>query len=174
MEINSERLVLAPLGTQYFKTTLGYSTDLENTKYMVFLPLENREEVRQFLENAEKEMKKDHPTYYEFAIILNHQHIGAVSVYFDDSPECGELGWILAKEYWGNGYVCEAAKAIVKYFAEEMNINHFIAHCDSENYASRRVMEKLGMHFVRQYGGRKNRSSDEMREECLYELMIGE
>lgn len=48
--------------------------------------------------------------------------------------------------------------------------SRFIAHCDSENTASRRVMEKLGMSLREISHGRKNRSSDEERDECLYEL----
>ncbi len=39
----------------------------------------------------------------------------------------------------------------------------FIAHCDSENIGSYKVMEKLGMSFVSCSEGRKNKASDEER-----------
>lgn len=130
----------------------------------------NCEEVEEFLSNVEKEWEKEQPSYYEFAVILDNVHIGAVSMYFDDSFDTGELGWIIDKNYWGKGYAFEASSAMVKKCLKDMNIRKFIAHCDSENISSRRVMEKLGMYLVEQYGGRRNRASDEMREECRYEM----
>lgn len=54
-----------------------------------------------------------------------------------------------------------------------MKINRFIAHCDAENKASVRVMEKLGMTFVETHGGRFNRSTEGERLEKLYETVLG-
>ena len=58
------------------------------------------------------------------------------------------------------------------YCAKRFHIRHFIAHCDSENNASMRVMEKLGMNIAKRYQGRKNRNSEEISEESLYELFM--
>ena len=44
-------------------------------------------------------------------------------------------------------------------------LSGFIAHADSQNSASRRAMEKLGMRLVKTYGGRRNRGSVEERME---------
>ena len=51
-----------------------------------------------------------------------------------------------------------------------LGIKHFIAHCDTENAPSRRVMEKLGMTLKDEYGGRKNKLSEEERREYLFRL----
>lgn len=170
MEITTERLILKPLGMEYYDTVCKYSMDIENARYMVWLPKNNIEEVETFLSAVDQEWKKEAPSYLEFAIIFDNIHIGAVSIYFDDSFVSGELGWIIDKRYWGRGYAYEASRAVVEKCRAAMGIGKFIAYCDSENYPSRRVMEKLGMHLVEQYGGRKNRASDEIREECLYEM----
>ena len=76
------------------------------------------------------------------------------------------------KRYWGNGFACEAAQAIVDYFAAHMGMTHFIAHCDTENAASYRVMEKLGMVKTGEWGGRRNRSALEDTFEYQYELAV--
>ncbi len=167
--IKTERLILKPLGTAELETANSYSLDEQNTRFMCFLPNRDSEETLQFLKNVESEWQKEHPGFYEFAVFYREAHIGAVSVYFDDGV--GELGWIINRQYWGNGFAYEAAKAIVDYFAG-IGCHRFIAHCDTENVASYRLMEKLGMTRTGEYGGRKNRSSDHESFEFQYELTL--
>ena len=58
MELKSERLLLRPLGMQYLESVHEYASDLENTKYMVYLPNAALEETVAFFQNLEKEMEK--------------------------------------------------------------------------------------------------------------------
>ena len=172
MEIITNRLILCPLGIEYLESTHEYSSDREATKYMMFLPNDTVEETAEFLRGAEAEWKKQNPEYYEFTVILNHRHIGAVSLYLDERRSTGEFGWILHRDFWRQGITTEAVRALLDYGVNVLGIHHFIAHCDSENTASYKVMEKIGMVRTQCYGGRKNKSSDEERNEYLYELNI--
>lgn len=172
MEINTERLVLKPLGTEYLQTTFPYASDLENTRYMVNLPNETIEETKNFLSNAEKEWQKPDPDYYEFAVLLDGVHIGGVCLYLNEKRDTGELGWILDKKYWKRGYATEAAEAVAGFASGKLGLRHLIAHCDSENTGSSRVMERLGMTRTDSYWGRKNKASDENRKEYLYEIFL--
>ena len=61
---------------------------------------------------------------------------------------------------------------IINFAKQELKIRRFIAHCDGENISSYRVMEKLGMSLTDKINGRKNKSSDEDREELTYLLEI--
>lgn len=172
MEIRTQRLVLKPLELEYLQTTFHYTSDIENTRYMTNLPNETIEEVREFILSAETEWQKESPSFYEFVILLDNTHIGAVNLSLDESRSTGELGWILDKRYWKKGYGYEAAQAVLNYAIETLGIHHFVAHCDSENTGSFRIMEKLGMHLTDRYPGRQNRSSREAREECRYTLNL--
>lgn len=172
MEIKTNRLILCPLGIKYLESTHEYASDREATKYMMFLPNDTVEETAEFLKNADAEWSKQDPEYYEFAVLLNNRHVGAVSLYPDESRTTCELGWILHRDFWRQGITTEAMKALLDYSVNVLNIHHFIAHCDSENIASYKVMEKLGMVRTECNGGRKNKSSDEERKEYLYELKI--
>lgn len=169
IEIITKRLLLTPLGIKYLQTTNDYSSDHENTKYMFYLP-RSEEETASFLKTVDLEWTKENPEFYEFAILYNNEHIGAVSVYFEKGV--GELGWIVNKKYWGNGFAYEAAQALVKYFTDNMGTAHFIAHCDTENNASYKVMEKLGMVRTGEWGGRRNKSALSDSFEYRYELII--
>lgn len=65
IEINTERLTLRPLGTEYLESVHEYATDPENTKYMIHLPNESIEETRDFLLRAENEWMKEAPSFIE-------------------------------------------------------------------------------------------------------------
>ncbi len=69
---------------------------------------------------------------------------GLLSWMIDDKEEI-EVAYLLAKEYWGRGLATEAARGIVQYAYEQLNIARLICLVDPENIASQRVAQKLGM-----------------------------
>ena len=65
----------------------------------------------------------------------------------------------------------EAAQGVIG-FAKSIGVKRVFAGCDSENVASYKTMEKLGMH-LREKGTRTNRSmGDEVRVELIYEMSV--
>lgn len=169
-DISTERMVLTPLGTKFLHSVNEYALDYENTKYMCHLPNASSEETVEFLRNIESEWAKEEPKFYEFAMLYQDRHIGAVSVYFEHG--IGELGWIVNKQYWGNGFAYEAAKAMIHYFADHFGATRYIAHCDTKNIASYKTMEKLGMVRTGEYGGRINKAAQRESFEYQYELVL--
>lgn len=172
IEIETKRLLLKPLGIAYLDTVHEYASDVENCRYMCYLPNADLEETRAFLEECDRQWLKSEPEFFEFAINYDGNHIGAVSATIENGGESAELGWIINKKYWNSGFATEAAQALIEYLSTELSVKTFIAHCDSENCASYRTMEKLGMERSGEWGGRKNRSSDEERNEYQYKMTI--
>jgi RimJ/RimL family protein N-acetyltransferase len=68
--------------------------------------------------------------------------------YLENRPDV-EVGYTLAKAYWGQGFASEVAAASLRYGFEEVKLDRIVALAYPENTASRRVMDKLGMHFVK-------------------------
>lgn len=173
MEIRTERLVLRPVEMGDVDTTHAYASDLENTKYMMFLPYASLDETREAVGKAVEEWRKPEPEFCEFAITKDGAHIGGVTLYIMEDRTVAELGWVLSKAHWHRGYVTEAARAMVPYARERWGIKRIFACCDSENAASYHVMERLGMHCTVRDGKRTNRSmGDEERTELVYEMQI--
>jgi ribosomal-protein-alanine N-acetyltransferase len=56
-----------------------------------------------------------------------------------------EIGWRLAAEHWNHGYATEAARSVLKFGFETMNLPEVVSFTVPANLASRRVMEKIGM-----------------------------
>jgi ribosomal-protein-alanine N-acetyltransferase len=92
-----------------------------------------------------------------YAIVLkaNNKVIGSLGIHNDTlDPEYKaeiqrEIGYVLSKDYWGNGYVPEAVKAAVKYAFEELYVDvlwcgHFLINAQSQ-----RVNEKCGFRYYK-------------------------
>jgi len=71
--------------------------------------------------------------------------VGAVSLRLFAQGPRAELGYWIGVPYWNNGYCTEAARALVAYGFEELELDSVQARHRLENPASGRVMEKLGM-----------------------------
>lgn len=56
-----------------------------------------------------------------------------------------EIAWMLSRDAWGQGYAIEAARAICQRAFDDLGIDELVSFTASENYRSRRVMERLGM-----------------------------
>ncbi len=55
-----------------------------------------------------------------------------------------ELGWTLAREFWGRGYATEGARRMLTHAFTEMNREHVISLIHPDNRASINVAEKMG------------------------------
>jgi len=67
----------------------------------------------------------------------------------DDLPfaPAVEVGWRLATPYWGKGYATEGARAVLDFCWNQLNGTEVVAVTAAGNGPSRRVMERIGMHY---------------------------
>lgn len=56
-----------------------------------------------------------------------------------------EIGWRLAPEYWGKGYVTEAANAWLGFGFETLGTDEIVSFAVWNNARSTKVMERIGM-----------------------------
>jgi RimJ/RimL family protein N-acetyltransferase len=56
-----------------------------------------------------------------------------------------EVGWRLARRFWGRGYATEAAMAALAHGFRELHLDEIVSFTTVANERSRRVMERLGM-----------------------------
>ena len=55
-----------------------------------------------------------------------------------------ELGYVLSKDYWGNGLVPEAVNAVIDYLFNELDYDFLLCGYYNFNERSKRVQEKCG------------------------------
>lgn len=170
-EYKTKRLSLIPLGIKFLKSTHEYASNLENCKYMLFLPNKTIEETKQFLNQCDLNWQNKNNDCFEYAIIYEGVHIGAVSLYLEN--DIAEIGWIVNEKYQGQGFAYEASKALIEIGFKNLNINKIIAHCDINNIPSYKLMEKLGFNKVliqeRKYFDNRGISKEyqyELKKDC--------
>ena len=57
-----------------------------------------------------------------------------------------EIGWRLSSRHWKKGYATEAAQAVLHYAFAKLNLNEIVSFTVVNNKASRRIIEKIGLH----------------------------
>lgn len=62
-----------------------------------------------------------------------------------------DIGYRLDEKFWGKGYASEATFAWLKYAFETMKIKTMEAAAHSDNAASNRILQKIGMQMTEQY-----------------------
>ena len=73
------------------------------------------------------------------------------------------LGYCLDETAWGHGHATEAARALLQWAFETLDLNRIQAETDTRNLASARVLEKLG--FVRE---------GTLREDCVVDGVVSD
>jgi len=61
-----------------------------------------------------------------------------------------EIGWRFARQTWGNGYAGEAAQVALDFGLQTLGLPEIVGIYQSENRASGKIMERLGMRFDRE------------------------
>lgn len=172
IEIKTDRLLLRPLSIDDLESVHIYASDNCNTRFMMWLPNDTKEETAQFLLGVTREWKRKRPRFYEFAITLNGKQIGAISCYLNKRRNVGELGWIINKEYWKKGYATEAAIAIKDFAVTQLKVKKLTANCDYRNMDSYKLMEKIGLKLESDSKVRIYPKTGETAKELTYSLVL--
>ncbi|MGL4404775.1 MAG: GNAT family N-acetyltransferase [Notoacmeibacter sp.] len=68
-----------------------------------------------------------------------------------DQARVAELGYRLRRSEWGQGLAAEGGKALIDWGFSSGLYDRITANTMTVNLGSRRVMEKIGMHYVRTF-----------------------
>jgi len=143
--LHTQRLTLRPWRQEDLLDFYEYASVDGVGQMAGWLPHASMEESRMILDMFIREKKT-------FAIVHEGKVIGSLGVeeYEEDKlPEFAEkrgreLGFVLAKPYWGQGLMPEAVKAVIRYLLDEMGLDFLVCCHFTDNDQSRRVQEKCG------------------------------
>ena len=145
--IETERLVLRGYELDDAPAIYAYASDPEVTPYMTFDRSRSIDEVLVFLNGRIASSYCEQQLEYMLALRDEPDiAIGALSaVWYSRAHRVLELGYILAKEHWGNGYMPEAGRALMRFAFETTNAARIFAPIFAPNAKSRRCAEKIGL-----------------------------
>ena len=142
--LETERLILRPLSIDDLNNVFKWAGDPRVNKYMIYPLYKSPEDGREWLENLYNVEKN---IDYGFVYKETGELIGMGGVFCREENDGWVIGYNLRKEYWGQGLVPEAMKAIIDYVDKEKGIRMIYGEFAKENSKSKRVMEKLGMTY---------------------------
>ncbi len=146
--IETDRLVLRPLALADLGPMHDVYADREVMRY-----IGRGGAHSETIEESERRLQRliDHQEKHGFSLwAVTDRASGTVMgdagliLYAHRGPEI-ELGYRLAKAYWGRGYATEAARAWLAHGFETLGLKRIVAVTHPEHVASQRVLEKIGM-----------------------------
>jgi [ribosomal protein S5]-alanine N-acetyltransferase len=145
--IETERLLLRELREADENDIHEYASDPEVVRLMIWGP-NTRELTRDFLARALQAQTQWPRADVGLAIELKSERrmIGSIGLRMKDEGRCtADIGYVLNRKYWGNGYMTESARAVLDVAFQQLNLHRVWATCDTRNRASYQLMERLGM-----------------------------
>lgn len=148
-EIETPRLRLRPFTPDDLDALSGITADPEVVRYIAGGAPLSREETRRNLCGIINNFARR--GYGRWAVI--EKAGGALLGYcgltqLPESPGV-ELVYLLARGAWGRGLATEASRACLRYGFEELGLERVYALTMPGNLRSRRVLERVGMKFLR-------------------------
>ena len=149
IELVGERVVLRPVELRDAEDMFPFVADIEVVRFLPWQPASELRGVKAFLE--QQRSRRQSGESLAFSVILKEtgRVIGSTDLMqLRARNKEVELGYILAREFWGQGFMTEAAALSRDYTFEVLKRQKLIAFADHENIGSRRVLEKIGLREV--------------------------
>lgn len=146
--LETERLILTKVLPEHATDMHEYYSDDDVTRYLIRPTHKTFKETERYINLLQKKYKSG--VFNDWGLIFkeNGKFIGTCGfTSFDFQNNSAEIGYVLAKDYWGKGLAVEAAKRVIQFGVEELGIQSFCAKCINGNDASLRVMQKCGLIF---------------------------
>jgi len=147
MALKTERLDLRLLSEDDLDAWADFLGDPEATRLLHSPePVQDRERALAGLRRW-MEMAKGPIGMYSLTVRDTGEKVGFVGFIPRDHPwgQELELGWLVRRQFWGNGYATEAARAL-----RPLVPGRFVSMIRVENEASANVARKLGMAVERE------------------------
>jgi RimJ/RimL family protein N-acetyltransferase len=155
--LETDRLVLRPIDESVLDAFAPFMADPEVVRFIGGKTLE-RAEVELRLGAMRERFERDGFGQFSIARREDERILGRCGLLVWEFPVWAittrtdavgdyeiELGWMLGREFWGNGYATEAASAARDFALGELGLERLISLIADENLASASVARRLGM-----------------------------
>jgi ribosomal-protein-alanine N-acetyltransferase len=154
--LETSRLILRPLTLADAETAYyGWTGDMDVAQYVSWLPHHSIDETIKWLK--EIEWKQDDKAdfipsdNYIWGFVLKEtgELFGSGGLIWEDSYQLFQVGYNIMKSHWNRGYTTEAMRAVLGFAAADLGIRRVAGGHAKENFASAKVIGKLGFVYDR-------------------------
>ena len=159
--LSTARLQLRRPQAEYAPQVLhAYAQDSEVTRYLCWRPHQSLDDTLKAMEKRLQEWESGSEFPWFIFERSSDQLVGSITARMEGHRV--NLGYVLSRSVWGQGYMTEAVVAVTSWAFSLPEIYRVWALCDVDNAASARVLEKVGMTregTLRQFGVHPNISA---------------
>ncbi len=144
--LTTERLLLNSFQEADIPSLTLYANNVKVSEMTSNIPHPYTEkDAEMWIDNTKKGFEKN--ALYAFAIRLKTSEsiIGGIGLSVNDSYNHAELGYWLGEPFWGKGYATEAAKKVLHFGFNELQLHRIYATHFAHNPASGNILQKIGM-----------------------------
>ena len=171
--LETDRLILRDLQESDLPALIALNQDSEIMQYFP-KPYSQAESLRLY------QGIQDEVTAYGYSLWAveeksSQEFIGLVGLHHSDlrifaGKEAVEIGWRLRKEFWNRGYATEAAQACLDFAFQQTGLSEVYSFTSLLNLPSQKVMQKLGMEFVKEFDNEKVPVDSPLYRHVLYRI----
>ena len=170
-ELESDRLKYRQITLADSETLFNIRTNPDVMKFMDVEELKSLTESEELINSIGESFKSGAGINWGMIEKSQNKFMGYFGIWKIDAKHCrGEIGYALLPEFWGKGYMLEAANKLIEYGFRELNLHSIEANVNPDNSSSIKLLEKIGFrkeaHFRENYLFR-----NEFKDSFIYSLL---
>ena len=166
MILQTSRLTLRPMTITDAQSLHAIMSDAEVMAFWDMSEIEDIELTIEILKSQLADMKAKKSSYWAMTRTEDGLFVGCCDLSeIDRWHHRAEVGFIVSKAFWGDGYAQEAMEAVVDHAAQAMKLRRLTARTHLGNFRSVKLLEKLGFRQEGLLRGFVDRDGE--RRDCL-------
>ncbi|QDQ01963.1 GNAT family N-acetyltransferase [Lysinibacillus fusiformis] len=170
-QLSTKRLLLRKMKKSDAHHLFKIWSDPDVTKFMNISNFTHEGQAHEMIDLLEELALNHQAIRFTIIELASNEIVGSCGFNsFDFENARAEIGYDIAKAYWGNGYAPEGIMALINYAFTNLALNRIEAKVEPENVNSIKVLEKLNFTFegtLRQY----EKSNDVFQDINSYSLL---
>lgn len=142
--LKTDRLILRRFVESDFRFLLDLNSDPEVMRYTGEKHLKSEEEAKALIQRIIQQFEEKRMSRF----VVTHQEtlepLGWCGLKWHPDEQEVDLGYRFFQKHWGSGYATEASRACLEYGFNILALPKIVAHAETNNTGSVRVLEKLG------------------------------
>lgn len=162
--LKTERLILRELNPNDAENFYKLNLNPNVIKYTGNSAFKDINEAKNFLENYQDYKLNG---FGRWAVIekSTNEFLGWCGLKYDKNLDETDIGFRFFEEHWNKGFATESAKACIDFGFENLNLKSIVGRAMSENIASIKVLEKIGLKFERTF------DFDQINKGVIYKIV---
>lgn len=145
VELRTSRLHLRPMAMSDKEAVLNIFSDEQALKYWGKEPIRSIEEAESMVQQELDWVAAGSCMTWALALPDSDQLVGKIVLFqLNEQNQRAEIGYIVDRRYWGQGYMSEAIECVLGFAFDVLELHRIEADTDPENSASLAVLDKFG------------------------------